>query len=138
MYLLDGYQILVAFALDPNIQLWEKSVTPPGVDGGGPIEVATMRNSSLRTRAPKHLVTVTEMTMVCAFHPEVYDEFYAIMQQIQATIITFPNGTAMTIFGWVDKFMPAEFTEGNMPTANVTFYPSMMTAAYQEDPWTIV
>lgn len=132
MYLFDGYQVLFSFSLNVNINLWERSITPPGLDGTGPIEVATMRVDDLRIRAPKSLATITEMTMVCAYEPLVYNEFYAIMQIIGSMTVTFPDGSTLDLPGWLDKFMPTEMTEGNMPVANVTFYPSMMDEDYVE------
>ncbi len=38
----DGYQTLIEFAENPAIKLWEKSVTPPGIDGGDAIDTTTM------------------------------------------------------------------------------------------------
>jgi hypothetical protein len=40
----DGYRTLVTFATDPNIEFWEKSVTPPGLDGGDALETKTIHN----------------------------------------------------------------------------------------------
>jgi len=50
----DGFQTLVSFANYPDVLLWEKEVTPPGVDGGGANETTTMRNTAWRTRSPSN------------------------------------------------------------------------------------
>lgn len=138
MYMFDGYKILFTFDLDPNIELWERSITPPGLDGTGPIEVATMRVTTFRIRAPKQLVTITEMTMVCAWEPGVYNSFILVMLDIGTMLVTFPDGQSLSLYGWLDKFMPTEFTEGNMPMANVTFIPSMMGPEYNEVGFSII
>ena len=49
----DGHSTTISFADFPTVKFWEKEVTPPGVDGGGPNDTTTMRNVILRTMAPK-------------------------------------------------------------------------------------
>jgi len=121
----DGYQTLISFANNPTVHFWEKSVTPPGMDGGGPTATTTMHNTQLRTFAPKFLVTMTEGSMVCAYDPVVYDEIITnLLNQNQLITVTFPDGSTVQFWGWVDKFTPNEHTEGEQPTANVSIQPS--------------
>lgn len=124
MRLDDGYQTLISFAEDPTVNFWEKSVTPPGMDGGGPTATTTMHNDQLRTFAPKFLITMTEGSMVAAYDPVVYQEVLAMINVNQLITVTFPDGSTVQFWGWLDKFIPNEHTEGEQPTANVTIQPS--------------
>ncbi len=45
----DGHPTKMTFAEDASISLWEKAVTPPGVEGGGENDTTTMHNSIWRT-----------------------------------------------------------------------------------------
>lgn len=124
----DGYRTLITFK-DAAITLaWEKSVTPPGIDGGGSIDITTMRNgdgtTGWRTFAPKALKTLTESTATCAYDSEMYDECLTALQVNQEIEIAFPDDSTVTFWGWLDKFMPGELTEGEQPTAEITIIPS--------------
>ena len=56
----DGYSTKIAFAADPDVSFWEKTVKPPGIDGGDGIEQTTMHNSAYRTMRSRSLKTLTE------------------------------------------------------------------------------
>ncbi len=124
MRLDDGYQTLISFAEDPTVNFWEKTVTPPGMDGGGPTNTTTMRNLALRTFEPKFLVTMTENSFVAAYDPEVYVSVLAMINVKQLITITFPDGSTVAFWGWLDKFIPNEHQEGEQPTANCSIQPS--------------
>ena len=66
IFLRDGFSTLITFAVDPNIDLWEKVVKPPGLDGGEKVETTTMHNTVWRTFGPRELITMTAATMTCA------------------------------------------------------------------------
>lgn len=116
----DGFRTLVTFPLDPFISLWEKRVTPHGFDGGGGISTSTMRTNFLHSMTPKSLTKVTDMTIVCAWNPVVYSEIYFILQEIMEASTTFPDGSILRVYSFIDKFIPSEMVEGEQPTASVT------------------
>lgn len=116
----DGFQTTVSFADNPTVKFYEKTVTPPGMDGGGANDTTTMRNSTLRTKAPKKLKSMTDMTMTAAYDPEVYSSVWAMINQNQLITVNFPDGSDIQFWGWLDKFMPGEIREGEQPTATVT------------------
>lgn len=120
----DGYQTLVTFALDSDVEFWEKEVTPPGLDGGGEIDTTTMHNTLYRTKNPKSLITLTPLTMVAAYDPVVYDSILTMLNSNQLIMVTFPDGSTVEFYGWVDKFTPNRNVEGEQPTAEVTIVPS--------------
>ena len=62
----DGYQTLIAFALDATVEFWEKTVQPPGINGGDPIVTNTMHNATYGTMAARTLVNYTPVNIVAA------------------------------------------------------------------------
>lgn len=121
----DGFQTLVTHSLDPDILLWEISVTPPGVVGGEPNDNATMHNSVWRTKSPRTLLDMTPLQMTCAYDPAVYPQIIALCNQRGGTItVTFPDGDTLAFYGYFQSFQPGEMAEGNRPTATVSIVPT--------------
>lgn len=129
----DGFPTLISFGgLDSGVTLkiWEREVTPPGVDGGGANDTTNMRNTYWRTRAPKKLVTLTTMSFVAQYDAELYDtdQIQAMVNVNQPITITFPDTSSVVFWGWLDKFNPNAITEGNVATANCVIEPSNQDA----------
>lgn len=120
----DGHATLVTFADFPDVSFKEKTVTPPGIEGGGPNDTSTMHNLIWRTRQPKKLKTLTEGSMTAAYDPVVYDDIVAMINENQLITVTFADGSTVTFWGWLDSFIPGEAEEGSQPTAEVKFVPS--------------
>ena len=120
----DGFATLITFAENSDVLLYEKEVTPPGVDGGGEIDVSTMQNTTWRTKSPKSLKTLAESSLVAAYDVAVYDEIIAMVNVNQSITITFPDSSTLVFWGWIDKFTPGALVEGQQPTADVTIVPS--------------
>ncbi len=120
----DGFSTLIEFSLNPGVKLWEKEVTPPGMDGGGPNDTSTMRNVTWRTFAHKGLITMTAMTFKAAYDPTVYNQLRAMINKNQQISVTFADGSVLSIWGWLNKFQPGASAEGSQPTADCEFQPS--------------
>lgn len=117
----DGFKTLIGFAAAPTVAFYEKSVTPPGVMGGGPNDTTTMRNSVWRTRAPKKLKTLDTASCTVSYKPSVYSAVVSTLLLVNNLItITFPDNSTLTFWGWLDEFRPGEVREGEQPTATVT------------------
>jgi hypothetical protein len=136
----DGYRTLVTLTTSDITLAWEKSVTPPGVDNGGEIDVTTMHNgdgtTGWRTFAPRALKSLTESSCVMAYDPAVLDEIMAAVGVNQLITIAFRADTAdeatWSFWGWLKTFTPGECTEGEQPTATVTFFPSNQNDSQEE------
>lgn len=122
--LTDGHPTLYTFSENPTVKIAEKTVTPFGIDMGGENDVTTMRNTEWRTRMPKHLKTLTESGVTCAYDPAVIPQMEAMAGVNQLITITFPDGDEVDFWGWIDKFIPGEHSEGEQPTADLTIIPS--------------
>jgi hypothetical protein len=120
----DGFSTLVTLENLPTVKIYEKSVTPPGISGGGPIDTTTMRNQSLRTQSPKQLKTITPMTMTVAIASEAIEDVKDQINVNQLITVTLPDGSGQTFWGWINEFTPGEFVEGEQPTYTITIEPS--------------
>lgn len=120
----DGFSSKIAFERDPNISLWEKSMKPPGADGGDSIEQTTMHNLVYRTMASRALITLTESTGKCAYDPQVYDQIIALINREGAITQHFSDGSKLSYFGFLKSFEPDELQEGTQPEASFTITPT--------------
>jgi hypothetical protein len=120
----DGFPTIISIPSHPSIKFYEKSVTPPGFDGGGENDTTTMRNTAWRTRAPKKLKTLTEMSLTVSYDAAVLDDVDAAINDNQLIEVTFPDGSTWEFWGWLNAFTPGAAEEGSQPTADVTIIPS--------------
>ena len=110
--------------MDSDISLWEVEVTPPGIDGGEPVNTTTMHNITYETFSPQTLATMTAMTFTAAYDPDCYDEIIAILNDEGSVTVEFPDGSDLDFYGYLQKFEPQNATRGNMPLATVTIQPT--------------
>lgn len=122
--LADGHQTLVTFARDSDVNLWEKEVTPPGIDGGDEIETTTMHNVLWRTLRPRQLQTLTEASFTAAYDPNFYNQALSLVNQDDTVTVSFPDGSTVAFYGYLKSITPDAVTEGEQPTATVTIVPT--------------
>jgi len=128
----DGYQTLMSFAAAPSVLFFEKTVTPPGLDGGGEVDTTTMLNETYRTRNAKALITMTNASMTAAYDPLVYNDILTLINNNNLITLTFPDGDMLAFYGWLNSFVPGEHVEGTQPTADVDVIPSNQNEAGEE------
>lgn len=120
-FLNDGFPTTIDFDLAPTVKFKEKTITPPGMDGGGPNKTSTMRNIRYHTKQPKGLIDMSAMTTTVSYDPECYDSVEQdLLNKNGQVTINFPDGSMLTVYGWLDKFMPQEISEGEQPEAEIT------------------
>lgn len=117
LMLRNGYQAFWAPENDPDIALWEKTVTPPGDDGGDAINTSTMWNSTYHTKSSRALVDLTDGGMTVAYDPAERTAIRALINVEQAWTATYPNGDTETVYGFLKSFTPAALSEGTFPEA---------------------
>lgn len=127
--LTDGHPTTITFSSNPNVKVWEQSVTPPGISGGGPNNTTTMRNSVWRTQQPKKLKSLTASTLTVQYDPLALTQILAMCQVNQLITVNFSDGSKYNFWGWVDSFTPGENVEGSPPTATITIEPSNQNSA---------
>lgn len=119
MRLDDGHSTKMSFAADPTVVFWEKTVTPPGIDGGGENDTTTMYNTEWRTKFPKKLKTMTEASMTGAYDPAHYIEAKNLINVNNLITVTFSDGSKIDFWGWLNTFEPQEIVEGEQPEAEL-------------------
>lgn len=132
--LTDGYQTLITFAARGTVNFKEKSVTPPGIDGGGEIDTTTMHNVTWRTRNPKALISLTNVKTTVAYDPAVYGDIMDLVNVNNLITVTFPDSTTVSFWGWLNSFTPGDNTEGEQPTAEIEIIPSNTNSSGAEAP----
>jgi hypothetical protein len=120
----DGYKTLITFAANPSIEFWEKTVTPPGVDGGDPLDTTTMHSTRWRTRAPRALITLGEVKATVEWNPSLYVSILALINKKDTVTIRFPDQSTLAFFGFLRLFDPGDLAEGGEPTASITVTPT--------------
>ncbi len=121
----DGFSTTITMSNLPLAHLWEKEITPPAMQAGGPIDTTTMRNLKWRTKAPKQLKTMGKVTATCAYASVTFEELQEQVGQKQIFTVTFPDKSTWSFWGFMDEFTPGAYKEGDQPTAVVTFECSM-------------
>jgi hypothetical protein len=120
----DGHGSFITFAADPNVSFWEKSITPPGVEGGDAIDTTTHWNEELRTMALRQLKTLTDGSGTVSYDPAVLPQIIALVNVPTTVTYTFPNGDTWCFFGGLRNFAPGELVEGTPPEASITVTPT--------------
>lgn len=117
----DGFSTTITLSNIPTVKIFEKDVTPPGITAGGPIDTTTMRNIAWRTGAPRQLKSLTQAQATVAYATDALEPIMAQIGQIQEIQVAFPDGSSLTFWGWLEEFTPGTNTEGEQPTATMTF-----------------
>jgi hypothetical protein len=117
----DGMRTTVTLARFPAISFKEKTVTPPGFDGGDAIEQTTMFNEDVRTKWPRQLFEMTDASATVAYDPGVFGQIRQCINIPDTITVTYPDGTTQAAWGYLQKFEPGELQEGEQPEADVTF-----------------
>jgi len=131
----DGFSTKYTFAADPDLEIWEKSVTPPGYDGGDAIDTSTMWNTKLRTFNPRKLMTMTEGSFEGAYDPTCYTSILALINVETTVTVTFPDGSTVAFFGYLKTFKPNACEDGTQPTAACTIQPTNQdSSGAEQDP----
>lgn len=118
----NGYQSLVTFSLFPDLFLWEKNVTPPGLSMGEKIDQTTQHNRRVRTAAARKLIEVKDGKFTCAYDTGMYALLDSIVGVEQTITQQFPDQTTIAYFGYMSDFEPSDLEEGKQPEATITIH----------------
>lgn len=116
----DGFSTIISVWTNGQpINLKEREVQPPDLDGGGEIDTTTMRNVRWRTKAPKSLWTLGDLTVQVQYDPIAYQQLLPWVNVITYFTVVFPTGQWIGFYGWIDKFTPPSHKEGEFPVAEL-------------------
>ncbi len=124
----DGFSTIITFAENPSIRLEEKEVTPPPIMAGGPIDTTNMRSETWRTKSPKQLKELGKMALTVAYATVAIEDVIAMIGIVQLITLTYPDGSTIEFYGWLDEFTPSAHKEGDQPTAACSIIPGLTNA----------
>jgi hypothetical protein len=131
----DGFATTVAFNADPSILFYEKSVSPPSLTVEGAIDITTMRNTAWRTRVPKTLKSLGDMSLTVSYDSGAYADIIANLLGVNDQItVTFSDAATLVFYGWLDSFTPGASVEGEQPEADVTIIASNLSGTTETAP----
>jgi hypothetical protein len=108
----------------------EKSVTPPGADGGDPLDITDMSTTGNKRKAPRTLTEITPGSATVVYNPANIAAILAAVNTSASVHIDYPDGSKETFTGWLRSFTPSELTvDGEQPTADI-----VVEAAGSDDP----
>ena len=131
-FIQDGFSTVITFASSTSVYFKEKAVQPPGVDGGGAIDVTTMRNTSWKTKLPKQLLDMSDASFSVQYDPHVYSDIVNMIGTNQLITITFPDAHYIRFWGFLDSFKPSANKIGEEPTAECVIVASNMNGSQVE------
>lgn len=120
----DGHQCLISFGDLAALDVWEKDVQPPGLDGGDAVDITTQHNEDYRTFAGRNLVTLSEHTVVAAYDPAVYADLVTLLNVTQNITIYFPDNSTLAYWGFIRQVEFSPLVEGEQPEMTITITPS--------------
>ena len=130
----DGFSTTVSFTGYTSISFWEVTVQPPGIDGGDAVNTTTMLNGTWRTMAPRQLKTLTEAKCNGAYNDTLYTSIVAMINDLVEITVAFPNGKALTFWGYLKSFEPGEIQEDEQPRADFVIQPTNFDGSAEQGP----
>lgn len=121
----EGYQSLITFAADSDLEFWETIVGAPGIDGGDPVPTYSMHNTALRTRAPRSLKELTPFQVQGKFSSGTVDEVYALINVNGWITVKWPDDTQYSFPGYLKSFQPGQAQEGAPLEGTLEIVPTM-------------
>lgn len=117
----DGFNTLITFEDDPDVNFWEKATTPPGMDGGDPIDTTTFWNATRRTKWPRSLFEDTNGSLTAAYDPLVKTQIISLINVNMIITVLFNDESTWAFYGYLKSFTPQECAEGEQPEAAIEF-----------------
>lgn len=130
--LIEGFSARFTFSENEDIAFYERTIKPFGLDGGGPINTTTMRNTALRTQEPKQLIGFTPGSATVVYDPALLADILALINVKQQISITWPDDSTYTFWGWLSKFEFGDLKEGEQPEATIELFCAATNADLEE------
>ena len=133
----DGHGITLSIAgHDFSLVLDPTEITPPGIEGGDPIENTTLSNTAVTTKVPPALKKITDGKLTVTYNPGEQADIDSAIGDNAAITITFPDaGDATLVFyGYLKEFTPGELKKGELPTAECSFVATNDNAGVETAP----
>lgn len=116
----NGWPTTIAFASNPSIEIYEKSIQPARISVGDPIMTDTMLNVVAVTKAPPCLEDWGDIVVVAAYDPSVMDELRTLLGQIDSVTINFPEGTQYVFWAYLGSIEFSPLVKNTQPEVTLT------------------
>lgn len=120
----DGFSTKITFAADPDVSFWERSVKPPGVDGGDGIDQTTMHQTAWRVMRARQLKSLTPASGKAAYDPNLYNNIIALINVETTITVRFPDGSTLAFYGYLQSVDFDELVEGQLPECSYQITPT--------------
>jgi hypothetical protein len=71
---------------------------------------------------------VGNLKATCAFSSSVFNDIKSQIGVNQHVVVTYPDASTLSLWGWLDSFTPSQFAEGAQPTAAIVVVISNVNA----------
>ena len=120
----DGHSTVLIVEGYEGVPFWEKTVKPPGMDGGDPIDTTTMHNQTWRTMVSRSLITMTPCNLTAAYDPKLWDtddalDMVGLINSERIMTVRFPNCDSVGFYGYIQSMEPQDHSEGAQPEVNI-------------------
>jgi hypothetical protein len=117
----NGFQIIVAFSQNPTVKLFETDVTPPGFEGGEPVNITTQYNVKWETMAARALRTMTQGTFNAGYDPAVIDQIDDLINNEGSITVHFPGRLVLELLRVPQDVHPGDPAAGHHATRACQF-----------------
>jgi hypothetical protein len=73
---------------------------------------------------PRRLKTLTEFEMTAAYDPSLFTAALALINVKTTVTVTFPDGSTLAFYGFLQKIEFSELVEGEQPECTITVVPT--------------
>lgn len=115
-----GYQSVIAFSNAPSLDIFEKTVQPPELDGGDPIKTSTMLNVEYETQAPQRLKGFGDSVVVAAYDPTVFTLLESLINIPDSVTWAYPEGSAEVYWAYLRKVQKSPLQKDQQPEMTLT------------------
>lgn len=116
----DGHGSVVAFADDPDLEVYEVSVTPGAVDGGEEIVTTSHHNDTYTTKSPQHLIDNEPTVMECSYDPGKRSAIEARINDPGSITQAWPDGSYKAFWGYLKRAEFGPLVKGQQPRVTLT------------------
>ena len=115
----QGFRIKL---VNQNLEFYEKTVQPKGLDGGDPINITTNDNTEKESQAPRKLSTDTDAQITHTYNAADKALYEAAVNQSDDILQIFSDdSTEAARPGWLRSFTPESAEKGSQPMATSIF-----------------
>jgi len=105
--------------VNQGLVAYVKNITPPGVEGGDPINTTTTDNTSFESQAPRTLKMKTAINAEVTYDKNDKDAWEAAVDQSDDVLVHYPDDSSDLDAGWLGSFLANQTTFNEQPTAQV-------------------